>query len=277
MVELQGYNIEEHDVTSQDGYITRLTRIINPMVDEMGDTYNGQPVAIHHGLAQSPISPLLTFGELNMSMPREQTVGEIKSNLIVDTDQNHLTTIPYYLSDHGYDVWLLEARGSTSESRGHTNKSKTSDNQSDYWDFALDEQALYDLPAQIDYILTTTDKTKLAYVGYSQSTTFMLQLLSEKQNDYANKLAMFVAIAPVAYLQNTTGLIKSLSDLPGSKSYFSSETGPFLGSVARYHRINDIFVSMAKNSMSGVALKKGLEFGYGPDESHNKVVSTPHS
>lgn len=155
MVTLQGFGAEGHAVISHDGYITQLTRVVNPKANK---TQRGKPVAVHHGLMQSPKSALLAFGYLPASQPQTPPSAPGGQN---NTDDNTLVSIAYYLSNQGYDVWLIEARGSTSESRRHLNTSITS---SDYWNFRLDEQSHYDLPAQINYILNST--------GYSSYLVF---------------------------------------------------------------------------------------------------------
>jgi predicted alpha/beta hydrolase len=40
--------------------------------------------------------------------------------------------------------------------------------QAEFWYFSLDELALVDVPAMIDYVLDKTGASKLAFVGHSQ-------------------------------------------------------------------------------------------------------------
>jgi lysosomal acid lipase/cholesteryl ester hydrolase len=54
----------------------------------------------------------------------------------------------------GYDVWLGNARGSR-YALGHTKYNYLSDKPL-YWDFDFEEMGLYDLPANIDFILNHT-------------------------------------------------------------------------------------------------------------------------
>lgn len=70
----------------------------------------------------------------------------------------------------------------------------------EFWDFCTDEMALYDLPAEIDYVLNFTRSKKLTYIGHSEGTIqafsgFLDRNLSEKVN-------IFIALAPVAYVGN---------------------------------------------------------------------------
>lgn len=55
-----------------------------------------------------------------------------------------------------------------------------------YWNYSLDEQALYDLPAAIDFVLEKTNRPKLAVLGHSAGSSMILMLLSEKP-EYAEK------------------------------------------------------------------------------------------
>lgn len=76
----------------------------------------------------------------------------------------------------GFDVWLANARGSTF-SRGHRTRRDT---DSAYWAFSMDDMALVDLPAQIDFVLRTTGKPSLGLVGHSQGSTLSVMLLSAR-------------------------------------------------------------------------------------------------
>lgn len=62
-------------------------------------------------------------------------------------------------------------------------------------DFSLDDHALIDLPATVDFILAETQMESLSYIGFSQGTTIgfaatsILPSLREKFN-------LFIALAP---------------------------------------------------------------------------------
>ena len=42
---------------------------------------------------------------------------------------------------------------------------------SEYWDFGLPEQAIFDYSAVIDYLLNNTQSSQLDFIGYSMGTT----------------------------------------------------------------------------------------------------------
>ena len=75
-------------------------------------------------------------------------------------------SLAYLLADAGFDVWLGNMRGN-SFSREHSTlrpKSSARDLRA-FWDFSIDEIALYDLPACIYYILQTTGNAQARLVS----------------------------------------------------------------------------------------------------------------
>lgn len=67
--------------------------------------------------------------------------------------------------------------------------------------FSWHEIGVYDLPANIDYILNATGQNKLFFIGHSQGTTSFFVMASERP-EYNDKIAMMTALAPAAYLGN---------------------------------------------------------------------------
>lgn len=60
-----------------------------------------------------------------------------------------------------------------------------------YWNYSLDEQAIYNLPAAIDFVLENSNKPKLALLGHSAGSSMILMLLSEKpEYEKKGKLSM---------------------------------------------------------------------------------------
>lgn len=60
---------------------------------------------------------------------------------------------------------------------------------------------MYDLPANIDFILKTTNFPKIHYVGHSQGTTVFFVLASSRP-EYNAKINVMAALAPSVFLQN---------------------------------------------------------------------------
>lgn len=108
-----------------------------------------------------------------------------------------LSSPGYMLSDLGYDVWMGNSRGNR-YSKNHT--SLNSDYQ-EFWDFTFHEMGKYDLPANIDYILSKTGYEQLHYIGHSQGTAIFWVLCSE-QPAYSQKITSMHALAPIAYIHD---------------------------------------------------------------------------
>lgn len=155
-----GYDVEEHVVNTEDGYILTMVRIPN----------QGPAVFLMHGL---------------MSSADDWVTAGPESG------------IAYLLANEGYDVWMGNARGNK-HSRRHESMEPSSFK---FWDFSWDEIGRYDLPAMIDYVLYTTNQTKLIYVGHSQGTTAFFVMGSEIR-EYNDKISLMVALSAVSAVPN---------------------------------------------------------------------------
>lgn len=89
-------------------------------------------------------------------------------------------------------------------SRNHTMLNP--DNDSQFWNYTWHEIGVYDLSASMDYILKHTNKIQLFYVGSSQGCTTMYVLLSVMP-EYNDKIAVYVHLAPVAYMTNVKSIV----------------------------------------------------------------------
>lgn len=98
----------------------------------------------------------------------------------------------------------------TRPSRGHLHLNASDGSQSKkYWSFTLHEIAIYDLTAFVDYILESTNYTKLHYVGYSQGTTLFF-ILTSMQPEYNEKISSMIAMAPVVRMTNSQHTILNI-------------------------------------------------------------------
>lgn len=66
---------------------------------------------------------------------------------------------------------------------------------------------VYDQPAIIDYVLTKTNTSKAYYIGYSQGTTSLLVMLSERP-EYNDKFYAASLMAPVGYIYYSDSIYK---------------------------------------------------------------------
>lgn len=74
-----------------------------------------------------------------------------------------------------------------------------SPDQKEFWNYNLQEIALYDVRASLDFVLKTTKQKDLHYIGHSQGTTVAFILLSEipECNSIMRSATM---LAPVVFM-----------------------------------------------------------------------------
>lgn len=178
-------NMETHVVKTQDNYLLQLHRIpYDKNLQKKGVEYKG-PVYLQHGLLMC------------------SNIWLCHSN---DPINNNL---PLYLNSLGYDVWMGNNRGNRYSNK-HLNFERTS---TKFWDFSLDELAMYDIPDSLNYILETLDiETKyqindafvssfrsknqqISIVGFSQGSAQIFASLSLSP-ELNSKINSFVALSP---------------------------------------------------------------------------------
>ena len=87
----------------------------------------------------------------------------------------------------------------------YSDRHKTLDNKSyEYWDFDFEEMGVYDVPAMMEYITNATNQTHVNYVGHSEGNTQMFIGSSLLPTYFKGKVDLFVALAPVVRLDNTS-------------------------------------------------------------------------
>ena len=163
--------LENHYVTTKDGYILHLHRMLNP----------GKPVVfLQHGILASSWCWLINEPELAPAV---------------------------VLFRAGYDVWLGNSRGN----RYSTNHTTLDPKSKAFWNFTFDEMALYDVPAVVKYVSAhpTTKKGKFPYVGWSQATTaFMAATMDTDIGEYlSHHVRLFIALSPVSYLTHSGSVL----------------------------------------------------------------------
>ncbi|XP_029656678.1 lipase member K-like [Octopus sinensis] len=100
------------------------------------------------------------------------------------------------LADSGFDVWLGNVRGNI-YSRAHSTLSPDED---EFWNFSFEDHAAFDIPAMVSFVLTSTNKDQLVYIGHSQGSLIGLIQLSRNQ-EFADKVALMIALAPTLSFQ----------------------------------------------------------------------------
>ncbi|KAF6263629.1 Alpha/Beta hydrolase protein [Scenedesmus sp. NREL 46B-D3] len=221
-----GYPFENHKVITRDGYILNMYRI--PHGKHRNTEKGNKPVVLlQHGVTLS-------------------------SNSFVLLNANE--SMAYILADAGFDVWMSNTRGNT-YSRGHLLLNQWGQR---YWRFSMDELALVDLPAQIDYVLKTTQAKKLAFVGHSQGCTLIYMLLAEKL-DYNDKISVVVHVGPVGFIEyirapflKAQPVIKSdqwLKNAPLGEFIAHRDLAPFVLPFCQY---NHTFNEWCMQQMNGM-------------------------
>jgi len=180
-----GYQDETHTVFTEDDYILTLHRI-------RGD---GPVVFMQHGLEDSSATWVL-----------------------IGPDHG---APAFRLAEAGYDVWLGNYRGNT-YSRDHLHLNPDKDNE--YWYFSWDEMAKYDLPAQLNHVISRTGQEKIYYVGHSMGTTTYLAMNSVNSS-WAQHVELAVLLAPVAYVEHMESPISYLAPLAGSIQWVADHMG----------------------------------------------------
>lgn len=183
-----GYSAESHTLKTADGYLLTLHRIPCGRAGcsaESGGKGAGQPVFLQHGLLSSSADWLLSGPE---------------------------KALAFILADAGYDVWLGNARGNT-YSKKHVSMSC---DETAFWDFSWHEMALYDVPAEIDFVYAMREmerndtRRNLLYVGHSMGTTMAFVLLASRP-EYNAKIEAVFAMAPVAFMGHVKSPIRLLA------------------------------------------------------------------
>lgn len=205
MIRKSGFSGERHDIWTEDGYGLSLYRI--PPIKKRIEISNF-----------SVTNVLLTHG--TFSCGAQWVVNGNKS-------------LAFMLSIAGYDVWILNSRGTFLSNRHKT----LSYDDPQYWDFTFHDMALYDFPAAIDFILTSTNTKKLHYVGYSQGTVELLAGISMRP-DYNQKIISAYLFNPAPFLHHMTYPLRDI----------------FHGVAAVANKIG-IYRLLLKNSLLMYALK----------------------
>ena len=119
-----GFAFEQHEVTTEDGYILTVYRI--PGLE--GQNSSGKPaVFMQHGVFDSAYGWVMNYPEVAPA---------------------------FVAAKAGYDVWLGNSRGNT-YSRKHTTLDPDSDGLK-YWGTDWSDMGAKDLPAVFDYLLKET-------------------------------------------------------------------------------------------------------------------------
>lgn len=259
-----GYGAESHTLKTADGYLLTLHRIPCGRAGCTAGKGAGQPVFLQHGLLSSSADWLLSGPE---------------------------KALAFILADAGYDVWLGNARGNT-YSRKHVSMSS---DETAFWDFSWHEMAMYDIPAEIDFVYamrkleSNNTQRNLLYVGHSMGTTMAFALLSSRP-EYNEKIHAVFAMAPVAFMGHVKSPIRLLAPfshdiemilkffgsnefMPQSKIIrYLAKYGCELTETEKYICENTVFVLCGFDKEQYNATLMPVIFGHTPAGTSTKTV-----
>ena len=191
IVQENGFDYEQHTVTTSDDYELTVMRVTSP------EMKSGAPVVfLQHGLFSSAETWIMDRAE----------------------------SVAFQLAKQGFDVWLGNNRGCYYSRRNrHLSPDK---DRAQFFDYSFFELGKYDAPAQIDFVRERTGSDKISYVGHSQGTSQMFAALSENFGDLQSKLNYFAALAPIVNLKNSpNAFLQFFSD----QWWFIKPQAEFLG------------------------------------------------
>lgn len=188
LVSRAGYRVQAHMIETEDGYLLKVHRLLPKFNGNKKPVSMKPPVCLMHGVLSSAADFLITGPKIALA---------------------------YMLADNGYDgkkdcetvfetlhwsfsVWLGNSRGSL-HSMNHRNYTIDSD---EFWRFSWHEIGVYDLPAIIDYMLTSTKAPRAFFVGHSQATSSLLVMLSMLPS-YNEKIIQAHLLAPTAFVSDS--------------------------------------------------------------------------
>ena len=172
MINQAGYYFEEHKICTEDGYILTAWRIPCLLNETNMDLYKKRkPVILQHGLIDSSYTWLLL-------------------------DKEH--SLPFLLVDNKFDVWLTNTRGNA-VSFEHENPQEFDSAKIDskYWNFSFHEMAIYDLPANVDYIKEKTGFEKIDYICHSQGGLIYFIMYTMNQKFIEENFEHFISLGTV--------------------------------------------------------------------------------
>ena len=184
LITSRGFKYESHYAVSEDGFINAIHRIINPKF-----LVTRSAILIVHGITGASNN----FLNNDLTGHIDEPADFVGSN------------VGFELAKRGHDVWLLDQRA-TPFSSNHTFYQPY---QKEYWDWSLDEIALLDLPAAIDYVRFYTGRDQIGYIGHSQGSQVMIMLLS-RIHKYNNMIKPCIFLAPTFYLGNSVFMTSAL-------------------------------------------------------------------
>lgn len=186
-------------------------------------------------------------------------------------------SLGYMLADEGFDVWLVNNRG-TKWSMAHRTLDPVRNKRS-FFDYSFEEIGLYDLPAIIDYVLSVTNFKKLFYIGYSQGTTSFFLMTSAKP-EYNERVILMTALAPVVYLFNSQHILISFLKQHLKEVQELAEKNGVYELLSRFSQITSLVGAFCNSNNIGIqflcAIPAYFIGGYSPN-LNKRVLGAAYS
>lgn len=222
LIERAGFSYENYYALADDGYITQLIRIVNPLADH--NYLKRPPIIIQHGQTANSRNFVMQSNKQHHPMPWPPNAD----------DKPHKASsnrsLAFMLANNGYDVWLSSTRGVDGNNNGYiqmapmlainnnrnSNKNMTTGEDDlllrrtqnrGYWSFTLDDQIAHEMPSQVATVLNVTGAPKVSLFGYSNTALTTFAMLSIRP-DIAAHVDSYIASAPVVYYSELDGWFK---------------------------------------------------------------------
>ncbi|GAA5851450.1 hypothetical protein JCM3766R1_000330 [Sporobolomyces carnicolor] len=156
-----GYECEDLDVETEDGFVLRVHHLISKKHEK-----RGHPVILQHGILSNSVTYMV----------------------------NEERSLAFWLLEQGYDVYLGNIRTNFKMPHRHFPRSDPR-----YWAWDVKDIGMYDVPAIVEFVLKETG-IKPTWIGHSQGASTMFLALSRGiRPDIGNKISSFIALAPAVY------------------------------------------------------------------------------
>lgn len=261
IIESRGFRSETYQVTTSDGYILTLFRIVNPFMKK--NNIKTYPVLLAHGAVCDAGQWLINSDDGHLAPTRQESPNDKKNDK--RPKQKMTNNLGFLLANEGYDVWLLNFRGSK-YSRAHK---KLTAKDGKFWDFSNDEIIQQDLPACLDFVLSKTGHPQIGYIGHSLGSIAMFGLLSH-QPDYNSKIKPFIAMSPAVTMSRVfqelvIPVVKVTIPIPRflvtpvlrAADMILQASGP--GELRIFHLTSKVISYVASGNMFQYHLSRGLQ------------------
>ncbi|KAF0762949.1 lipase 3-like [Aphis craccivora] len=236
IIQNNGYDVEIHNVITADGYILELHRI--PRSKRGQEPTRNHPILIHHGILGTSADWVLAGAGMSLPMQLADDGYDVwLANCRGNTYSRKHISMTYkqksfwnfsrskqYFLQLSYNNYFYTIVRSRIVFRNHLVydvilglgrcriKILSSRNLFLFETFLylLHEVGKYDIPATIDYILSTTNTTQLHYIGYSMGSCVFFIMASERP-EYQPKIRSQISLAPVAFLSNTRSSLRFMA------------------------------------------------------------------